>query len=61
MARVGNISSGTCMREEDANSSCGPEMDDRIVIKRRTGELGVVPNFCLDFVEVIKLSLIKLS
>ena len=49
------------MREEEANSARGPEMDDRIVIKRRTGELVVVPKFCLDFVEVIKLSLIKLS
>jgi hypothetical protein len=49
------------MREEEANSARGPELDDRIVIKRRTGELGVVPNICLDFVEVIKLSLMKLS
>jgi hypothetical protein len=38
------------MREEEANSARGPELDDQIVIKRRTGELGVVPNFCLDFV-----------
>jgi hypothetical protein len=49
------------MREEDANSARGPELDDQIVIKRRTGKLGVVPNFCLDLVEVIKLSSIKLS
>jgi hypothetical protein len=59
--RVGNMSSGTCMREEEANSARGPELDDQIVIKRRTGELGVAPNFCLDFVQVIKLSSIELS
>jgi hypothetical protein len=51
----------TCMREEEANSARGPELDDQIVIKRRTRKLGVVPNFHLDFVEVVKLSLIKLS
>jgi hypothetical protein len=39
----------------------GPELDDQIVIKRRTGELGAVPEFCLGFVEVVKLSLIKLT
>jgi hypothetical protein len=61
MARVGNMSSETCMREEEANSARGPELDDQIVIKRKTGELGVVPKFCLDFVEVFKLSLSKLS
>ena len=55
------MSSGTCIREEEANSARGPELDDQIMIKRRTGELGVAPKFCLDFVEVIKLSLIKLS
>ena len=49
------------MRGEEANSARGPELDDQIVIKRRTGELSEVSNFCLDFVEVIKLSLIKLS
>jgi hypothetical protein len=31
------------------------------VIKRKTGELGVVPKFCLDFVEFIKMLLSKLS
>jgi hypothetical protein len=61
MARVGNMSSGTCMREEEANIARGPELDDQIVIKRKTGELGVVPKFCLDCVEFIKLSLSKLS
>ena len=64
MARVGNMSSGTCMREEEANIARGPELDDQIVqivIKRKTGELGVVPKFCLDIVEVIKLSIRKLS
>jgi hypothetical protein len=61
MARVGNMSSGTCMREEEANSARGPELDDQIVFNRKTRELGVVPKFCLDFVEVIKLSLSKLS
>jgi hypothetical protein len=49
------------MREEEANSARGPEPDEQIVIKRRTGNLGVVPDFCLVFVEVINLSLIKLS
>ena len=33
-ARVGNMSSGTCMREEDANNARGPELDDQIVITR---------------------------
>jgi hypothetical protein len=61
MARVGNMSGGTCMREKEANSARGPKLDDQIVIKRKTGELGVVPKFCLDFVEVIKLLLSKLS
>ena len=49
------------MREEEANSARGPELDDQIVIKMRTGKLGVVPDLCVGFVEVIKLSLIKLS
>ncbi len=44
-ARVGNMSSGTCMREEEANNARGPELDDQIVMKWRTVELGVVPNF----------------
>ena len=61
MARVGNMSSGTCVREEEANSTRGPELDEQIVFKRKTGELGVVPKFCLNFVEVIKMSLSKLS
>ena len=38
----------TCMREEEANIARGPELDDQIVIKRKTGEIGVVPKFCLD-------------
>jgi hypothetical protein len=41
MARVGNMSSGTCMREEEANIARGPELGS--VINRKTGELGVVP------------------
>ena len=49
------------MREEEANSARGPELNDQIVIKGRAGKLGVVPDFCLVFVEFIKLSLIKLS
>ena len=60
MVSVGNMSSGTCMREEGANSACGPELNDQIVIKGREGKLGVVPNFYLVFVEFLKLSLIKL-
>jgi hypothetical protein len=27
-ARVGNMSSGTCMREEGAKSACGPKLND---------------------------------
>jgi hypothetical protein len=27
-ARVGNMSSGTCMREEGAKSACGPKPND---------------------------------
>jgi hypothetical protein len=42
-------------------TSRGPELDDQIVIKRKTGELGVGPKFCLDCVEFIKLLLSKLS
>ena len=38
------------MREEEANSARGPELDDQIVIKGRAGKLGVVPVFCLVFV-----------
>jgi hypothetical protein len=37
MARVGNMSSGTCMREAGANSARGPELNDQIVIKGRAG------------------------
>jgi hypothetical protein len=37
------------MREEEANIARGPELDDLIVIKMRTRELGVVPNFLLGF------------
>ena len=61
MARVGSMSSGTCMREEGANSARGPQLNDQDVIKGRAGKLGVVPDFCLVCVEFIKLSLIKLS
>ena len=49
MARVGNMSSGTCLREEGANSARGPELHDQIVIKGRAGKLGVVPVFLLGF------------
>ena len=49
------------MREQGANSARGPELNDQIVIKGRAGKLGVVPVFCLFWVEFIKLSLIKLS
>jgi hypothetical protein len=47
--------------EEEANIARGPELDDQIVIKRKTGELGAVPKGCLDCVEFIKLTLSKLS
>ena len=49
MARVGNMSSGTCVREEGANSARGPELNDQIVIKGRAGKLGVVPVLLLAF------------
>jgi hypothetical protein len=38
MARVGNMLSGTCMREEGANSARGLELNDQIVMKGRTGK-----------------------
>ena len=41
-ARVGNTSSGTCMREEGAKSVCGPKLTDQIVFKRRVKKLGCV-------------------
>ena len=62
-ARVGNTSSGTCMREEGANSVCGPKLNDQIVFKGSVRKLGRVPDslwFVL-FVKFLKLSLIKLS
>jgi len=34
-ARVGNMSSWTCMREEEAKSVCGPKLIDQIVFKGR--------------------------
>jgi hypothetical protein len=49
-----------CVKKK-RTSHAEPELDDQIVIKRKTGELGVVPKFCLDCVEFIKLSLSKLS
>jgi hypothetical protein len=61
MARVGNMSSGTCMREEGANSARGSKLNDQIVLEGRVGKLGRVPDFLWLFVEFIKLSLIKLS
>jgi hypothetical protein len=61
MAGVGNMSSGTCMREEGANSVRGPKLNDQIVRKGRVGKLGRVPEFLWLFVEFMKLSLIKLS
>ena len=39
-ARVGNMSSGTCMREEGAKSVGGPKMNDQIVFKGRVRKLG---------------------
>jgi hypothetical protein len=49
-----------CVKKERI-AHADPELHDQIVIKRRAGELSVAPNTCLDFVEVIKVSLIKLS
>jgi hypothetical protein len=43
-SRVGNMSSGTCMREEGANSVCGPVVNDQIVLKARVKNLGRVPD-----------------
>ncbi len=51
------------MREEGANSVCGPKLNDQIVFKGRVKKLGRVPDtlwFVL-FVKFLKLSLIKLS
>ena len=61
--KVGNMSSGTCMREEGANSVCGPKLNDQIVFKGRVRKLGKVPDsFGLFFFgQFPKLSLIKLS
>ena len=39
-ARVGNTSSGTCMREEGAKSVCRPKLTDQIVFKGRVRKLG---------------------
>jgi len=39
-ARVGNTSSGACMREEGAKSVCGPKLTDQIVFKGRVRQLG---------------------
>ena len=39
-ARVGNTSSGTCMREQGAKSVCGPKLTDQIVFKGRVRKLG---------------------
>ena len=61
IARVGNMSSGTCMRAEGANSVRGPNLNDQILLNGRVGKLGRVPDFLWCFVEFIKLSLIKLS
>jgi len=43
-------------QDQGANSARRPELNDQIVIKGRAGKLGVVPDFCLVFVEFIKLS-----
>ena len=41
-ARVGNMSSGTCMLEGGAKSVCGPKLTDQIVFKGRVRKLGCV-------------------
>ena len=33
-AKVGNMSSGTCMREEGANSVCGPKLNDERGVRK---------------------------
>jgi hypothetical protein len=38
------MSSGTFMREEGANSVCGPKLNDQIVFKGRVRTLGRVPD-----------------
>ncbi len=43
-ARVGNMSSGTCVREEGANRVCGPKLNDQIVFKGMVKKLGRVPD-----------------
>ena len=51
------------MREEGANSVCGPKLNDQIVFKGRVRKPGKVPDsFGLFFFgQFPKLSLIKLS
>ena len=57
------MSSGTCTPEEEANSVCGPKLNDQIVFKGRVRKLGRVPDSLglFFFVKFLKLSLIKLS
>ena len=57
------MSGGTCMREEGANSVCGPKLNDQIVFKGSVRKLGRVPDslWVVLFVKFLKLSLIKLS
>ena len=38
-ARVGNTSSGTCTREEEARSVCGTKRADQIVLEGRMRKL----------------------
>jgi hypothetical protein len=38
------MSSGTCTREEGANSVYGPNLNDQIVFKGRVRKLGRVPD-----------------
>ena len=61
-AMVGNTSSGTCTREEEVRSVCGPKLIDQIVFKRRVKKLGCVLDslWVFLFVKFLKLSLIKL-
>ena len=40
MAKVGNMSSGTCTCEEGANSACGPKLNDQRGVKKGGGKLG---------------------
>jgi hypothetical protein len=54
MARVGSMSSGTCMCEEGANNVCGPKLNNQIALKGRVGKLRRVPEFLWFLLSLLK-------